>query len=64
MRRIPHRRSIRQDVFDLPLFRWSAMRDVPPFTAGGRWVHRRTGLPLTLANVIAELAGVGQASPR
>ena len=59
MRKIPHRPPVRYGLFDLPLFRWSAMRDVPPFTAGGRWVHRRTGLPPTLANTIAELAGIG-----
>jgi|GraSoiStandDraft_4_1057263.scaffolds.fasta_scaffold532122_2 hypothetical protein len=59
MRKIAQRPPVRHGLFELPLFRWSAMRDVPPFTDGGRWVHRKTGLPPTVANVIAELAGLG-----
>jgi hypothetical protein len=64
MNRLPHRAPVRHGLFDLPLFRWSAMREVPPFTTGGKWVHRRTGLPSTLANVVAELAGIGPERPR
>jgi hypothetical protein len=60
MRKIQHPRRVRHGLFELPLFRWSAIREVPPFTVGGRWVHRRTGLPSTLANVVAELAGIGR----
>jgi hypothetical protein len=60
MKRIPRRPSLRYGLMELPLFRWAAMRDIPPFTNGGKWVHRRTGLPSTIANVIADLAGVGR----
>jgi hypothetical protein len=63
MRKIPHRPPVRYEVFDLPLFNWSATRDVP-FTTGGRWVHRRTGLPPTVANLLAELAGLGPQARR
>jgi hypothetical protein len=58
------RLPVRHGLFDLPLFQWSAGRNVPSFTAGGQWVHRRTGLPPALANVVAELAGVGRESAR
>jgi len=50
---------VRHGLFGLPLFDWAFRRDVPPFTTGGRWVHYRTGLPPTIANTIAELAGIG-----
>ena len=56
---LPHHPPGRHGLFDLPLFRWSSTREMPPFTTGGRWVHRRTGLPSTVANTIAELAGIG-----
>jgi hypothetical protein len=58
MRRISHRPPVRHGLFELPLFRWSATRPAP-FTGGGRWVNRRTGLPPAVANVVAELAGIG-----
>jgi hypothetical protein len=35
------------------------MRDLP-LTTGGRWLHRRYRLPRELANVVAELAGIGR----
>jgi hypothetical protein len=64
MRKIHRRPPVRHGIFDLPLFRWSAEREAPPFTIGGRWVHRRTGLPPTLANIVAELAGIGREPTR
>jgi hypothetical protein len=33
MRRIPYRRGVRHEVFELPFFHWSAMRR-PPLTTG------------------------------
>jgi hypothetical protein len=59
MRIIHRRRPIRHKLGCLPLFDRAADRDLPPLTSGGRWVHRRTGLPSTIANVVAELAGIG-----
>jgi len=64
LRKILHRLPGRHPILDLPLFRWTALPDVPPFTPGGRWVHRRTGLSATVANVIAELAGIGRERDR
>jgi hypothetical protein len=58
MRRISHRRPVRHELFDLPLFHWSAMRR-PSLTTGGRWLHRHRRVPRELANVIAELASIG-----
>ena len=57
MRKIPYRRGVRHEVFELPLFHWSAMRR-RPLTTSGRWVHRHRAVPRELA-VVAELAGIG-----
>lgn len=59
MRKIHHRPPVRHGLFDLPLFAWIAAHDAPQLTDGGRWVRRHTGVPPTLANRIAELAGIG-----
>jgi hypothetical protein len=58
MRRIPYRRHARHELFELPLFHWSAMRR-PPLTTGGRWLHRHRAVPRELADLVAELAGLG-----
>ena len=36
MRRISHPSSVHHELFGLPLFRWSAARDVPRLTTGGQ----------------------------
>jgi hypothetical protein len=59
MRKIPHRPPVRHGLFDLPLFQWSATRGVPRLTTGGRHVHRRHHVPRDLANLVADLAGIG-----
>jgi hypothetical protein len=63
MRKIPYRRPVRHDVFELPLFHWSAMCR-PPLTAGGRWLHRHRAVPRELANLVAELANIGSERDR
>jgi hypothetical protein len=63
MRRIPYRRGVRHEVFELPLFHWSAMRG-PPLTTGGRWLHRHRAVPRELADLVAELAGIGSERDR
>jgi hypothetical protein len=63
MRTVPHRSSVRHELFELPLLQWSASRDVA-LTPGGNWVHRRFQLPRGLANVVAELAGIGSEPTR
>jgi hypothetical protein len=59
MRKISHRPPVRHGLFDLPLFQWATARDAPRLTTGGRHVHRRHHVPRELANVVAELAGLG-----
>ena len=60
MKRLPHRHRVCHAVFELPLFAWASARCLPPLTNGGRWVHRRHRVARELANVVAELAGIGQ----
>jgi hypothetical protein len=64
MRRIAHQRRNRHELFELPLFRWSAVHCVPPLTTGGQHVHRRHHVPRELANLVAELAGLGRERDR
>jgi hypothetical protein len=64
MRRISHRRPVCHELFDLPLFRWSAVHCMPPLTTGGQHVHRRHHVPRELANLVAELAGLGRKRDR
>ena len=59
MRRISHPSSVHHELFGLPLFRWSAARDVPRLTTGGQDVLRRHRVPRELANLVADLAGIG-----
>jgi hypothetical protein len=58
---LSHRNSKRQlDFSSTPFGRWvEAERDDAVLTPGGRYVQRLTGLPAQLANVIAELNGLG-----
>lgn len=60
MRNISHRKPNRYGLVGLPLFDWAARFNHPQLTDGGRWLHRRTGLSPTLANLVAELAGIGR----
>ena len=57
MRKIPYHGPVRHDVFELPLFHWSAMRR-PPLTTGGRWLYGHRAVPRELADLVAELAGL------
>ena len=52
-------RDYYQDLSDLPLFSWAGRAAAPPLTLGGRWVKRRVGLPPRMANLVADLAGIG-----
>ncbi len=63
MANITHRRPSCQPISALPLFEWAAQLSRPPLTVGGRHVHRRTGLPPSLANFFAQLNGIGRSSP-
>jgi hypothetical protein len=59
MRKIPYRRPVRHDVFELPLFhglQCAGRRS----TTGGRWLHRHRAIPRELADLVAELACIGE----
>jgi hypothetical protein len=45
-------------LLELPLFAW-ADRRLAPLTTGAAWLHRHYRLPRELAEVVAELAGIG-----
>ena len=52
--------SCQSDFVSTPLGRWGAInRDEAILTPGGGHVRDRTGLPNRIANLIAELNGIG-----
>jgi hypothetical protein len=53
------RQPVRHGISTLPLFAWADRFAPPPLSEGGRWVARRYRLPPRIANVVAELAGIG-----
>ena len=59
MRKITHRPRRYHDSSGPSLFDWADRNFGPPLTIGGRLVRRRTGLPPRIANVVADLAGIG-----
>jgi hypothetical protein len=59
LRRIHHRPPVRHGFLDLPLFTWASASEASPLTDGGRWLIRRYRVPRELANVVADLAGIG-----
>jgi hypothetical protein len=61
MKRIPRQRTQSHVDFDLtPLGSWYRHRDDAVLTPAGRHVQRLTGLPASLANLHAELNGLGR----
>jgi hypothetical protein len=59
-----HRTFCHADFAKLPLGQWATKSDATLLTPGGRHVQARTGLPAGLANLYAEIVGLGQASSR
>jgi hypothetical protein len=60
MKNISRRKSSCQsDLVTTPLGHWGANRDEAILTPGGRHVRDRTGLPIRIANLVAELNGLG-----
>jgi hypothetical protein len=59
MKRLHHPRPVRHGLLDLPLFAWASAIESPSLTTGGRWLCRRHRVPRELANIVAELAGIG-----
>jgi hypothetical protein len=55
----PHGVRSHADFFDTPLGYWGRHRDDVMLTPGGKHVQLRTGLPASLANLYAELNGIG-----
>jgi hypothetical protein len=64
MKRLHHRPPVRHGLLDLPLFHWASAIQTAPLTTGGRWLCRRHRVPHELANVVAELAGIGREPTR
>jgi hypothetical protein len=64
MRKIGHRKPVRYGFCDLPLFAWASAREFSSLTIRGRWLRRRYKVPRELANLVAELAGIGQEHER
>jgi hypothetical protein len=65
MLRIPHHRtSYHADFATLPLGLWAARADIGRLTPGGRHIQKRTGLPAAIANIYAEIHGLGRDSSR
>jgi hypothetical protein len=59
MKRILHHNPQRQSFSDGPLADAGDESASQGFTPGGAYIHRRTGLPAGLSNVLAELNGLG-----
>jgi hypothetical protein len=55
-----HRRHCHADFFTSPLGLWASQVASERLTPGGRHVQRRTGLPAALANICAEVNGLGR----
>jgi hypothetical protein len=63
MQRLSHHRVFcHADFSKLPLGQWAAKSDSSRLTPGGRHIQGRTGLPAALANVYAEIIGLGRGS--
>ena len=60
MRFIPHPKPICHGIDELPLFKWAGSVRRVKLTTGGRYLHRRMGLPPSLANAVAEIHGLGR----
>jgi hypothetical protein len=55
-----HRASCHADFLTLPLGEWSRRTALEQLTPGGRHIQARTGLSTSLANVLAEVHGLGR----
>jgi hypothetical protein len=56
----PHGVRSHANFFDTPLGYWGRHHDDAVLTHGGRHIQRLTGLPASLANLYAELNGIGR----
>jgi hypothetical protein len=54
-----HKPPCQYDFVTTPLGQWATKRDEAILTPGGRYVKDRSGLPSRLANLFAELNGLG-----
>jgi hypothetical protein len=56
-----HRTSCHANFATSPLGLWAAQAaDLGRMTPGGRHIQKRTGLPAALANIYAEIHGLGR----
>ncbi len=65
MHSVPHHRPFcHADFLTSPMEEWSRRTDLERLTPGGRHIQVRTGLPPAVANVYAEINGLGRSSSR
>jgi hypothetical protein len=64
MPRISHHRTTCDDFFTSALGLWATQADLGRLTPGGRHVQKRTGLPAAIANIYAEINGLGRETSR
>ncbi len=59
-----HQAFCHADFLTSPLEEWSRRTDLERLTPGGRLIQARTGLSTAMANIYAEVHGVGRRSSR
>jgi hypothetical protein len=59
-----HRRACHGDFATTPLGLWASQTDLGRLTPGGRHIKNRTGLPAAIANLYAEINGLGREPSR
>jgi hypothetical protein len=65
MPRISHHRThSHDDFFTSALGLWATRADLGRLTPGGRHVQKCTGLPAAIANIYAEINGLGRETSR
>ena len=52
------------DFLTSPLEEWSRRTDLERLTPGGRHIQAKTGIPAAMANIYAEVHGLGRRSSR
>ena len=63
MARVSHPRThCHADFSTSPLGLWATQADLMTLTPGGRHVQRRAGVPTAIANIHAEINGLGRKS--
>ena len=59
-----HRTKCHADFLTSPLGVWATQAESRRLTPGGRHVQKRTGLPAVIADIYAEINGLGRGETR